>query len=322
MARAQKWPTVLRWVRRILCTQAGFLPVSVAIIAFEIVLTSLIVRRVAYTEIDFATYVAQAKLFVDGERNYARLDPVNGSGPCVYPAVHLYMYAPFTFMSKSDALWYGQRAFAVLYFVTLVLVLRLYAFARVPPFYLLFLVLSKRLHSIYVLRMFNDPIAMVFVYLCMYALCTKRWHLACTLYSVALGVKMNVLLYLPALCVILFRALGAVRTVACLVGIVGGLQAVLGAPFLVHNAPAYMAGAFDFSRAFLYKWTVNWRFLSASAFCASGTARVLLACHVAALCVFGLYRWTGIGKQGPAWIWARWRGDPVPMSAEGTYMHH
>ena len=38
-------------------------------------------------------------------------------------------------------------------------------------------------------------------------------------------------------------------------------QVALGAPFLIDNPVGYMMGAFNLGRQFLFKWTVNWRFL-------------------------------------------------------------
>ena len=38
------------------------------------------------------------------------------------------------------------------------------SFLKVPPYTLIFLTVSKRIHSLYVLRLFNDCIAMFFLY--------------------------------------------------------------------------------------------------------------------------------------------------------------
>jgi alpha-1,3-mannosyltransferase len=102
------------------------------------------------------------------------------------------------------------------------------------------LVLSKRLHSIYLLRLFNDPIAMVFLYagvVCwmlggiwgaagtiLYAYvsscrfvsllvvllgrCTRRCLRSRANIRMALGVKMNILLFLPGAWVMLFQIRG------------------------------------------------------------------------------------------------------------------
>lgn len=38
-------------------------------------------------------------------------------------------------------------------------------------------------------------------------------------------------------------------------------QLAVGAPFLAANWRGYLGRAFELSRVFTYKWTVNWKFL-------------------------------------------------------------
>jgi alpha-1,3-mannosyltransferase len=102
---------------------------------------------------------------------------------------------------------------------------------------------------------------------------------------------MSVLLYLPGLLVILVKKHGIVGTLRHVAGIVL-IQLFVGAPFLLENASAYLAGAFDLSRVFLYKWTVNWRFVSEDVFLDSRFAIGLLALHVLTLVAFGALKWT------------------------------
>ncbi|WFD00422.1 dolichyl-P-Man:Man5GlcNAc2-PP-dolichol alpha-1,3-mannosyltransferase [Malassezia yamatoensis] len=287
----------------------GYAYMTAALLVLDGMLTSLILGRVAYTEIDFTTYVRQAQLFMNGERDYSRINPWNGSGPCVYPAGHLYVYAVLDWLTVGARnLFPAQVCFGVLYLSTFCIIAKLYYMSGAPPMLLIPLVLSKRLHSIYVLRMFNDPIAMFLVYNSIYWLCRRKWRLACVLYSLGLSIKMHVLLFLPGLGVVLFRGSGAMHTLQCLIWIVG-VQVLIGSPFLMHDAQAYFSSAFDFSREFLFKWTVNWRFVGEKVFGAKSFARSLLYMHGLLLLLFGMYRWTSLAKEGPRWIWNRWNGE-------------
>jgi len=101
---------------------------------------------------------------------------------------------------------------------------------------------------------------------------------------------MSLLLALPAIGVVLF--LGR--------GLQGGLkqawlmvqqQIVLAIPFLPGNAIGYLKRAFEFSRQFLYKWTVNWRFIGEDVFLSKQFSMSLLVGHISTLLLFSLTRW-------------------------------
>jgi len=43
-------------------------------------------------------------------------------------------------------------------------------------------------------------------------------------------------------------------------------QVALAIPFLASHPFSYLKGAFDLGRVFIFKWTVNWRFLPEEVF--------------------------------------------------------
>ena len=62
-------------------------------------------------------------------------------------------------------------------------------------------------------------------------------------------------------------------------------------PFLAVNARSYLSRAFELTRQFLFKWTVNWRFVGEETFLSQSFARALLAAHATLLAIFLGTRW-------------------------------
>ena len=71
----------------------------------------------------------------------------------------------------------------------------------------------------------------------------------------------------------------------------GLMQVVLGYEFLVANARSYLSRAFEFSRQFMFKWTVNWRFVGEETFLSKPFSIALLSAHVVLLLAFLHTRW-------------------------------
>lgn len=69
------------------------------------------------------------------------------------------------------------------------------------------------------------------------------------------------------------------------------LQLMLGLPFLLQHPRSYLSKAFEFSRIFLLKWSVNWAFLPEAAFRSKAVAICLLLAHLSLLLMFAQYRW-------------------------------
>jgi len=101
---------------------------------------------------------------------------------------------------------------------------------------------------------------------------------------------MSVILYLPALLVILFKRHGTIHTSVHAVVMVA-VQFLIGQDFLRSHPREYLVQAFDLSRVFLYKWTVNWRFVPEDVFLGKQFATTLLIGHVGCLVAFALFKW-------------------------------
>ena len=109
-------------------------------------------------------------------------------------------------------------------------------------------------------------------------------------YSWGVGIKMSLLLALPAVGVVLFLARG-VQTSLKQAWLMLQLQIVIAFPFLPTNPWGYLQRAFEFSRQFLFKWTVNWRFVGEDTFLSREFSITLLVGHISTLALFITTRW-------------------------------
>ncbi|KAG0332650.1 dolichyl-P-Man:Man(5)GlcNAc(2)-PP-dolichol alpha-1,3-mannosyltransferase [Podila horticola] len=245
---------------------------------FEVLLNIVIIKKIAYTEIDWKAYMQEVSGYLKGETNYMKLR--GDTGPLVYPAGFVYVYSALYYLTDlgKDILT-GQWVFMGLYLGTLGVVFSIYSKDKsVPPYVLIFVCLSRRLHSIYVLRLFNDPVAMFFLYAATLAFLHKRWTLSSILFSLAVSIKMNILLFFPAFGFLIWQTQGIVGTVIQLI-LMMLIQVLLSLPFTLTYPESYLRKAFEFSRVFEYKWTVNWKFLDEKTFLSTELSKLLLVGH-------------------------------------------
>ncbi|TVY33515.1 Dol-P-Man:Man(5)GlcNAc(2)-PP-Dol alpha-1,3-mannosyltransferase [Lachnellula subtilissima] len=255
----------------------------------DALLTSLIISKVAYTEIDWTTYMQHIELYVNGETDYTKI--TGSTGPLVYPAAHVYVYwALYHITDKGKNILLAQRIFGVLYLATLAVVMACYRRAKAPLYIFPMLILSKRLHSIFVLRLFNDCFAVFFLWIAIYTFQRRLWTLGSLAYSWGLGIKMSLLLSLPAIGATLFLARGVQASIKQ-AWLIAQVQIIIAFQFMPTNAIGYFSRAFEFSRQFLFKWTVNWRFVGEEIFLSREFSTTLLIGHISALVLFITTRW-------------------------------
>ena len=101
---------------------------------------------------------------------------------------------------------------------------------------------------------------------------------------------MSILLYLPGLLVVLFKRHGPFHTLRHVANIVL-YQALIALPFLHTHPWSYLSSAFELSRVFLHKWTVNWRFVPEDVFLSRSWASTLLAGQLFTLIAFASVKW-------------------------------
>ena len=267
------------------------------LLLIESILCILIINIIPYTEIDWEAYMEEVSTFQSGELNYVNIK--GGTGPLVYPAGFLYVYGILKWASGGGKdIFKVQCIFCVLYVCNMVVVLNVYSiivdWQRKKIEYekssredynekekhhdkkssssmkiantvwswrisMVLLCLSKRIHSIYILRLFNDAPCMLLFYISVYLFLTSKFKIGCIFFSLAVSIKMNILLFAPGLLLLLLQYHESwIGTVQCLC-ICAIVQGLLGAPFLVTYPVSYIRKAFEFDRVFFFKWTVNWK---------------------------------------------------------------
>jgi alpha-1,3-mannosyltransferase len=147
------------------------------------------------------------------------------------------------------------------------------------------LVLSLRIHSIFVLRMFNDTIAILFGYISIYLFINNKYRFGCLIYSLGVGVKMNMLLYAPGVLLCMLLSQGIVETFTCL-SICALTQLITGYAFLSTYPIEYLSRSFELNRVFFYKWTVNFKFLDENIFLSKKLSILLLLFTIFTLSFF------------------------------------
>ena len=248
----------------------------------------------------------EVEFWMDGEYDYMKIH--GNTGPLVYPAGFLYLFGMLQWVTERQ-IRSAQIIFLLFYVATQATVMILYSNvlkeirkkggpSALGTSHIVWsvrvamgcLCLSKRFHSIFLLRLFNDAPTMLVAYLSFWCFIKGNWNFGCLLFSLAVSLKMNVLLFAPGLLYLLIQ-LSPSMTIPRL-AICGITQLVLGAPFLLRHPASYLRKAFELDRQFFFKWTVNLKFLPEETFLSKQWAALLLSLHLTLLCFyfFRLYK--------------------------------
>ena len=276
------------------------------LLVVESFLSVAIVQHVAYAEIDWIAYMQEVSTWWDkGEYDYRNIR--GDTGPLVYPAGFLYLFQGLRYLTQEQVPP-AQYVFIAFYVATQAVVLFIYQHnikqlrqthsitAENPSSYssihliwlwrlgMACLCASKRLHSIFLLRLFNDGPTMLLLYFSMWMFMNRRWNMGCVVFSLAVSVKMNVLLFAPGLLLLLLQEGPSLMTVFWRLALGCALpQLILGAPFLWRFPVSYLRKAFELDRVFFFEWTVNWKMIDEELFVSKPWALFLLVGHLGTL---------------------------------------
>lgn len=143
----------------------------------------------------------QAGEYLRGDWDYTHVR--GDTGPCVYPGImtavvlfllggHVHLYALFSLVTQGGAnIHLAQYLFAGIYVLFIGVLLLIYRKANTSAvnkpvihalYFCIALCMSRRIHSIFVLRLFNDSLNMLFLYLSIVAFIYDKWSVGCFLF--------------------------------------------------------------------------------------------------------------------------------------------
>lgn len=319
--------------------------------------------RVPYTEIDWVAYMQEVTIYEAGERDYVNIRGDTGPLVYPAGFLYLYRYLKSFAVSgigrtldqsvdslvldgstTAESIRRIQWVFFGFYLLNSLIVLMIYHSVLLqirqrhhlnqqPSLTTIdvwnwrmsmgITCVSKRLHSIFVLRLFNDAPAMMLLHLSIFLFaCCDAWSFGCLVFSLAVSIKMNILLFAPGLLLLLLQKNQSLHGTIQHLSICAMVQLILGWPFFSTYPVSYIKKAFEFDRVFFYKWTVNWKFLPEELFVSKTWAVLLLVFHFGTLFILALKWWSAsIQQRGPAktrnWMcWMKQNKDILQLSPE------
>ena len=277
------------------------------LLVLDLLLSLVVIRKVTFTNIDFQAYMEEVQPVLErGETNYSRLNA--GTGPIAYPAGFVYIYSFISVVTDGGRnLWVAQGLLLAFQIFTDWVLAELYILGEAPIWTLGLALFSKRVHSIFLLRIFNDAFAAGFGYFALLLLLRNKQVSACAVLSFAVSIKIGPLLYWApfGLRLVLQRGwASAIPKVAFMVCV----QFALALPFIRADYRSYVRRAFGGPGDLQQVWSVNWKFLPAKIFHSQWFPIVLLVCYVLALVTFLWKKWCPQGfmaKNCGLWEWRR-----------------
>ncbi|KAJ4460503.1 putative glycosyl transferase [Paratrimastix pyriformis] len=256
-----------------------------------------------YEEIDWHCYHSFGRILLSGDLNYEHY--ICDYGRMYYPAAFAYAYGFFEWLTGGSAhlMQYIHCAVHVLCtYLTLTIFLPLVR--RNPRKQLgLFvlhlaciLALEQNTYRSAIARITNDTLQLPLVLIMLRSILAGRWWVSSVCYALAVAFKMNALYYGPSLLVVYLTAL-PFWTVFWHFFVMGCIEVLLPAPFLLANLPGYLKVAFNFGRDFDNTTNLAWAFLGDHLRQRAFFYKGLLACTVLgfaaffALVVPSLIRW-------------------------------
>lgn len=278
------------------------------IVLCDAVVSICILRFVKFTNIDFVAYMEEVEpVVLRFETNYSKLN--GGTGPIAYPAGFVYFYSFISLITNGgEEIFTAQMIFFGLHLLTTIVVAKIYVLGKAPCWTLVLALMSKRVHSIFLLRMFNDAISACFAYISILLLLNEHSTIASCFLSLAVSVKIGPCFYWAPFGLRLILDGGWANAIPKL-SLIVLIQLVLGLPFLLTDHKAYIGRSFGGPGDLQQVWSVNWKFLPSELFHHVNFQLLLFATYVITMMCFLYKKWCpqGIFSTNAVWKWKRSR---------------
>ena len=268
-------------------------------------------------DIDFNAYMEQAGYMDAGERDYSKIS--SKMGVMCYPAIHAYIHLFIYYITcKGTILKIAQLFSTIIHFINIYSIVKISDIwfkestkRRWVIVWLIAEVIGTHLSSQYV---FNDVYWVTFAHLSIlwFLIANKNSQLPKDIYSyrsviiyqlsgvflmsLSISIKMNSMLYIPALYLIVTLNQGILTGTFYLLLIVA-LSLLYGLPFLLTYPKSYFSVAYNFKKGFDLVVSQNYYFLSNEIFTSELFGKVLLILHLILL-IWGLFiKWFDIKQM-------------------------
>jgi alpha-1,3-mannosyltransferase len=96
---------------------------------------------------------------------------------------------------------------------------------------------------------------------------------------------MNILLFAPGFALVFLKGTGFLKSIRHGLTVIA-VQFLISIPFILEYPMEYLGRSFEFSRQFVYMWSVNWKMIDENSFLSGEFAKILLTLHLLGLSIF------------------------------------
>lgn len=216
-----------------------------------------------YFDVDFTSYTEQSSQFLDGERDLSKITGKNG--PWLYPALHIYTFAGiYLLVGVETFIRYAQLINLAIHIITCIFTVKIYAKAfgntSKDTWLVALICLNTKIITNSIRIWYAEEYNIMLVFIAIYCF-QKSWNfLGICFISIAMGFKMSILLFIPAVYYVLSITQGILLG-TIYIALIFMVQEAWAIPFTEEYGDEYRTNAFKFDRNFSINGSVNYHWI-------------------------------------------------------------